>query len=71
MAAVVHVVPVPEALPDFVKILMKAATGAPVYIALCLLVNIADCRSLAKTLLGKINRTPDADPEPDAVEPVT
>lgn len=56
MGFVVYYVPVPETTPDFIEIIIRAGVGVPVYVALCLLVNIADCRDLAVAFIEKIRR---------------
>ncbi len=53
MAGVVTAVPVPD-VPDFFKILIKAAVGVPVYGFLCFGTNTANCRAIIQNIAYKI-----------------
>ncbi len=60
MAGVVTAVPVSDDIPDFVKILIKAGVGVPVYGLLCFTTNTAGCREIIKNLTRRFRKTPKA-----------
>lgn len=57
MAACVHITPVPDAWPDFIKLLVKATVGGIIYLAISFMTNAADCRKLISDIMEKIKPT--------------
>ena len=68
MAGVVQGVPIPEATPDFIEILIKASVGIVVYGLLCFSTDTAGCRDIIKTLVRKFRPGHKADIIPEPAE---
>ncbi len=62
MALAVVALPISEELPDLVKLIIMASTGAVVYAIMALILNLVDCR---KVLMEKLARQPELQAEPE------
>ena len=65
MAGVVLALPIPETMPDFVEILIKAGVGIAVYGLLCFTTNTAGCRSIIQNIYYKMRPNSKYTPKPD------
>lgn len=54
MAGVVMSLPIPETMPDYVEVIVKAVTGITVYGLFCFLTNTAGCRKIIQNIFYKI-----------------
>lgn len=53
MAACVHLAAVPDSLPDFVRLFLKAAIGGGAYLGVCWVFNLANCRTVLSNIIRK------------------
>jgi len=56
MALCVYFAPIPVQWPDALRLVIKAIIGGSAYIAICVALNIANCRSVLKDILGKFRQ---------------
>lgn len=61
MAGVVTALPIGDALPDFIEVIIKAIVGVFVYGALCFGINAANCREIIMSIAARFKRTQQTD----------
>jgi len=59
MAVCVYIAPISDQWPDFVRLMVKAVIGGAAYLGICLLMNIANCRTVLKNILQKFRSSDD------------
>ena len=62
MSMAVLALPLGEMKPGFITLLIKATTGASVYLIVCWIINAANCRTFIRSLKQKFSSTPILEP---------
>ena len=63
MAAGVKLTPVPQAWPDWIRVISMAIIGMLIYVSLATVLNIANCRTIGLDLLQKFRSGKQVEPE--------
>ncbi len=62
MATAVYILPLDNMAPGFVTLVIKGTVGVIVYLLACWILNIADCRTVIRSLLGRFKSSPLPEP---------
>jgi len=65
MTVCVYFSPISEAWPDFIRLIIKAIIGGIAYLSICLVMNIANCRTVLKNIIEKFRSSNDDAPDSD------